>query len=177
MYFLIFSIQIDSNATTSLTVSKHHSIKYQYYPSNAIALLITISIDNFNIAGRYIIREKSNSFNSFRYLSVINSIASLLSFKRCPLLPLTLHKESQKRDYECNAIIVSENTISKSLNLFSKVPADIFATIINLIPFFNCVFDNKYSNKCPGISRITRIDTNAWFKEGVWGKNLCPIAC
>lgn len=119
---------------------------YQYYRSNAIALLITISIDNFNIGGRYIIREKCqiDSFNSFRYLSVINSIASLLSFKRH--LPLTFPRVA-KRDYECNAIIVFRKYDRKFEFIFATEFQRTFLRPINLIPFFNCISDNKYINK------------------------------
>lgn len=46
---------------------------------------------------RLYLRKMSIRIRLIRYLSVINSIASLLSFKRRSLLPLTLHKESKKK--------------------------------------------------------------------------------
>lgn len=43
--FFFQPIQIDSN---NKTVSKHHSIKYQYYPSNAIVLAKNVDSNSFN---------------------------------------------------------------------------------------------------------------------------------
>lgn len=55
--------------------------------------------------------------------------------------------KSQKRNYECDdAIIASENTISGMFE-FIFTTEDIFAAVINLIPFLNCIFDNKSANK------------------------------
>ena len=55
--------------------------------------------------------------------------------------------KSRKRNYECDdAIIASENTISEMFE-FIFTTEDIFAAVINLIPFLNCIFDNKSANK------------------------------
>lgn len=61
-------------------------------------------------------------------------------------LPLTFPRVA-KRDYECNAIIVCRKYDRKFEFIFATEFQRTFLRPINLIPFFNCISDNKYTNK------------------------------